>query len=226
LPERLRGLFEAASLPVPLLGVMAVAAIGVTLYPFLLRWSGRSDSEEPRAVGRPQRPLTARLSATRTALVAALMVYALPSMRVSGPRALLFPDRHYDPIFATAAAAKGLLLTGNGLHLIQLRTRRPVLLDGGALDILPYALDAAPAMHRILQDVYGIDLLDPPDADVGAGVIPAGINRAVWEGYSRDRWREIRRTYHVTQVLTDQGWRLDLPLIVQSRRLRLYEIPE
>jgi hypothetical protein len=81
-------------------------------------------------------------------------------------------------------------------------------------------------MHRILQDVYGIDLLDPPDADVGAGVIPAGINRAVWEGYSRDRWREIRRTYHVTQVLTDQGWRLDLPLIVQSRRLRLYEIPE
>ena len=63
----------------------------------------------------------------------------------------------------------GLLLTGGSLHLIQFRTRRPVLLDGGGLDALPYAPESGPEMQRVLLDVYGIDLLNPPPEAQYAG---------------------------------------------------------
>jgi hypothetical protein len=48
----------------------------------------------------------------------------------------------------------------------------------------------------------------------------------VWEGYSEDRWRQIRARYGVTQVLTYGDWEMHLPIAAQSRRLLLWNIPE
>jgi len=123
------------------------------------------------------------------------------------------------------ARGHGLLLTGGDLHLIQLRTRRPVLLDGGALDALPYALEAAPAMDRILRDVYGVDLFNPPAQALKVGMVPAAFNKVVWEQYPLERWQQIRTAYHVTQVLTPAEWQLKLPIVAQNMQFRLHEIP-
>jgi hypothetical protein len=109
--------------------------------------------------------------------------------------------------------------------MVQLRTRRPVLVDGGGLDGLPYSLEMGPALERILHDVYAIDFFNPPAEARHTGVIPAGHTRTVWEGYSRDRWGEIGRQYRVTGVLTNGDWRLDLPLLADNGDFRLYSIP-
>jgi hypothetical protein len=75
--------------------------------------------------------------------------------------------------------------------------------------------------------VYGIDLFHPPPQARGGGRVPPVVNRAVWERYSLEQWREIRRRYHVTQVLSNADWRLDgLPPLALSRGLKLNEIPE
>jgi hypothetical protein len=138
-----------------------------------------------------------------------------------------FRDRSNDPFFAAVAAEpRGLVLTGGSLHLIQLFTRRPVLLDGGGLDALPYAREAGPEMQRILLDVYGLDLLNPPLEALRSGVVPDDRNKATWQRYSPERWREIGRTYDVTQVVTPVDWSLDLPVAAQNEALRLYRIPE
>ena len=137
-----------------------------------------------------------------------------------------FRDRTNDGLFATAARSSGMLLTGGSLHLAQLRTRRPVLIDGGGLDGLPYALDGAPETERILHDVYGIDFFHPPPEAHGSGVIPSSFNRAVWESYSVEQWQGIRRAYNVTQVLTNNNWTLRLPIVAQNGSYLLYEIPE
>ena len=79
-------------------------------------------------------------------------------------------------------------------------------------------------MDRILRDVYGVDLLHPAGEGMWSGTIPPVINRRTWERYSLERWREIRQTYTVTQVLTAADWRLGLPLVVQTREMRLYQI--
>ncbi len=107
-----------------------------------------------------------------------------------------FSDRTNDVFFADIAARPGVLLVAGDLHLIQLRTRRPVLLDTGALDTVMYSLETGAAMQRMLREIYGLDLFNPPPDAVGAGRIPALSHRETWESYSpkvaRDRAR-LRR---------------------------------
>jgi hypothetical protein len=155
-----------------------------------------------------------------TVLIVAMSGWPLPPLHAAAMR-----DRLNDGLLANVASGRGLLLTGGDLHLIQLRTRRPVLLDGGGLDALPYALEGAPAMDRILRDVYGVDLFTPPADAPKTGVVPAAVNQQVWEQYSLERWQQLRRTYQVTQVLTPAGWQLKLPIVAQDMYFRLHDIP-
>jgi hypothetical protein len=137
-----------------------------------------------------------------------------------------FADWRSSPVFAAAARGEGPLLVGGDLFLIQLRTRRPVLIDPATLDTMPYAIEAAPRLDHILRDVYGVSLFNPPDEARGRGTVPPRANRAVWERYEPARWVEIRRDYGVTQVVTPTGWRLQLPFVAESKELKLYAIPQ
>jgi len=137
-----------------------------------------------------------------------------------------FNDRTNDVFFGDVAARPGVLLVAGDLHLIQLRTRRPVLIDTGALDTVMYSLVTGAAMQRMLRDIYGLDLYHPPPDAIGAGRIPALSHRTTWEGYSTEKWRAIRREFGVSQVLAYGDWALKLPVASQSRRLLLYDIPE
>jgi len=120
----------------------------------------------------------------------------------------------------------GLVATGGDLHLIQLRTRRPVLIDGGGLDGLPYALEAAALSARILRDVYGIDYFNPPPDARQGGRIPNQSGRAAWEKFTLQMWRAVRATYGVTEVVVPGDWKLDLPETASGSNVRLYAIPE
>lgn len=119
------------------------------------------------------------------------------------------------------------MITGGALQLLQLSTRRPLLIDSGGLDALPYVIETGPRLAEILRDVYGIDFFDPPPEARRSGAVPAGFNKVVWEGYTRSQWREIGRRFDVTQVVTSANWSLDLPVGAESQLLglRLYEIP-
>jgi len=167
--------------------------------------------------------LTHAARALALAGLAAAIIVALTFSRAT-PSSFIFHDRTNDVFLSQVAAGHGLLLTAGDLHLIQLRTRRPVLLDGGGLDGVLYSLEAGPEMRRILREVYGIDMLNPPEEARGAGRIPPMANRRVWEGYSAEKWREIARDFHVTQVLTYPDWTLNLPVAAHSRRMLLYDI--
>lgn len=152
----------------------------------------------------------------------------IPGLVRASPRvvSVVLRDRTNDALLATAARGRGMLATGGDLHLVQLRTRRPVLIDGGGLDGLPYAIAGAPEMVRILHDVYGIDFFNPPPEAHGIGMIPSSFNRQVWEANSMDRWKAIRRAYNVTEVMTPNDWILRLPIVAQNAHSLLYEIPE
>jgi hypothetical protein len=100
-----------------------------------------------------------------------------------------------------------------------------VLLDGGGLDGLPYALAAAGKMEQILRDVYGIDFFSPPEAARGSGTIPRDSTRTAWQGYSVEKWTRLRRAYGITQVLTYADWELALPVVARDPDHVLYRVP-
>jgi hypothetical protein len=175
-------------------------------------------SAAPRSTATPAK-------VARVATLAACALATVVALTSSQATSLTFRDRTNDVFLAQVASGRGLLLTAGDLHLIQLRTRRPVLLDGGGLDGLLYSLEAGPEMERILREVYGVDLLDPPEEARGSGRIPPIATQRVWESYSPEKWRDIARAFHVTQVLTYPDWTLNLPIAAHSRRLLLYDIP-
>ena len=58
-------------------------------------------------------------------------------------------------------------------------------------------------MKRILRDVYGVDLLNPPEEARGAGTNSADCQPDEHgKRYSPEKWQDIRRAFGVTQVLT------------------------
>lgn len=133
-----------------------------------------------------------------------------------------------DPLFAEASRGSGMLLTSSNLGWIQLRTRRPVLLDGHGLDSLPYALETGPEMDRILQQVYGVDLFNPPEEikNIRPGALLPETGKTLWESRTREEWDQIRKQFGVTQVLTYANWSLKLPEVIRNKEFVLYRIPE
>ena len=155
-----------------------------------------------------------------------LLASAVVAYRAPEPRGHIFIDRTNNSVLAAAAGAPGLLLTVGDAHLMQLRTRRPMLIDTGALDTIPYTPGSGPVLDRILRDIYGIDLFAPPPELRGAGRLLEDVHREHWQRYSAEDWRRIRKDYHVTQVLTPSDWQLDLPIVAGDLRFLLHTIPE
>jgi hypothetical protein len=204
-----------------LIGGVTIAVLGFAIAELMrLRRADRGPTE---SAGTQASRLVIRGAQFVTASVCVAAV--LLTWRIRSDVRLL--DRTNDAFMAEVAANRtGLTATAGSFRLIQLRTRRPVLLDGGSLNILSYAPKGGPAMNRILRDVYAIDLFDPPPAvPRGAGILPHEAHRARWEGFSPEAWQQIRRVHNVTQVLTQPRWELNLPVVAQDSSFKLYRIP-
>lgn len=145
-------------------------------------------------------------------------------------------NRHEDmPLFASepdkvleaAAAGDGMLITTGAMDLIQLRTRRPILLNVGALDQVSQAPSSIAEMAHVLDRVYGIDIFDPPQdirTSHHASLLPDS-SRELWESRSLEEWQAIAREFDAWDVLTYSDWKLQLPERLVNKEFRLYEIP-
>jgi hypothetical protein len=116
-----------------------------------------------------------------------------------------------------------LLSTGSDLHLIQLTTRRPVLLDDLATDGPVYVPEAAPETARIMRRVYGIDL-EALERTGGGGFEP-DTGQTLWRERTRSEWQAIAKEFDVTDMLTYPDWTLQLALVAKTQQFALFEIP-
>lgn len=139
------------------------------------------------------------------------------------------PNLHRnDPVLEVMKQGRGMALTASNLGLIQLQTRRPILLDGHGLDGLIYAPEAAPTLDYILKKIYGVDFLHPGE-DIKyfrPGALLKETGKKLWEDRSLEEWQSIGKEFSITAVLTYSNWSLNLPVITRSNSLILYAIPQ
>jgi hypothetical protein len=173
----------------------------------------------------PREGRAAGAAAARVASMALMAWTAIRIWNIDVTTRDIMLDRTNNAVFAAAAETRGMLATAADLHLVQLRTRRPVLLDGGGLDGLPYAIEGGPGMERILRDVYAVDFFNPPEEARGSGTIPRATNRAAWQQFAPEEWQQIRRAHDVTHVLAYAEWKLGLPVVARDSAHVLYRIP-
>jgi hypothetical protein len=182
-------------------GILLTSLVGMSaIVAWRLRWQPFSAGIERR------RPPAAALT-----LMAVLAVFLLRASTADRPPLL---DRTNDPFWSLVARHQGTIVTGAGVTSVQLRTRRPVLIDYELLDYVSFTPGAAPGMERILRGVYGADLREPPPRDE--------VIRADWERRSPEEWRSIGREFGATEVLVRSDWRLHLPRLATAEGLTLY----
>ncbi len=134
-------------------------------------------------------------------------------------------DQSTDRVLAAASRRTGLLLVAPTLSTPQLITRRPVLLDPGALDMLPYALAGAPAVERSLRIGYGVEFFNPPLASLHYASLPAEFVRPIWQARTAAQWHDVAAALGVTDVLVPAGWKLHgVPQIEHDGAYALYQI--
>ncbi len=169
---------------------------------------------------RLQRPL---MATTLVVLLVGVFTFAHTGRLSSEP--LYTVDSR--PALAAAREAEGLLITSGAMQLVQLQTRRPLLMNTGALDQIAYVPGSGPALEDALNAVYGVSLFaPPPDVELHrAGGLMRDTEKRVWEDRARDEWETIGARYGATQVLTYADRTLDLPLVVKDDEYALFRIP-
>ncbi len=81
-------------------------------------------------------------------------------------------------------------------------------------------------MRKIFQKIYGVDLLNPPPDVVRMGRnLPPEIVRSLWIRRTPSEWQAIKKEFHVTDIITQKDWNLQLPRVAGNDKFSLYAIP-
>ena len=112
---------------------------------------------------------------------------------------------------------------------LQAKTRQPVLLELETLFLMTYIPTLAPRIGTMVRDLYGVDY---EHADAVASQCPGGLVRPwchvwvdAWKSRTRERWVELAGKYHFRLVVAPAEYDVDLPMVLQTTRGNLYEIP-
>jgi hypothetical protein len=155
-----------------------------------------------------------------------LALVAWQSARQLEAKSGRFSDWQNDPVFAAAHRSDGLLLTAPRMGVVQLRSRRGVLLNGEAMNQLTYVPASGPAMNHMLNDLYGDDLLRPrPAGWIKAGGLMRYSAYDLWQDRTPDEWQRLAAAFGFRHIVTYPDWKLNLPLVASSRDYLLYEVP-
>jgi hypothetical protein len=133
-------------------------------------------------------------------------------------------DRTTDVALAAASRGSGLLAVAPGVERAQLATRRPIVIDPQAIDMVTYVPAGLPGLARAIEGLYGIDFAAPLERDRNKAAIPIATVRTIWERRSLDDWNRVARDFDVQEILVPARWKLQLSEIARSPAFRLYHV--
>ena len=184
-------------------------------------------ARDPAATGGVERAPAAARWIERAAWICLALAFAVAigaSVRGAPKRAARLHDRSNEPVLAAASQGTGALVVAPGLPRIQLATRRSLLLDPNAIDMLPYAPDGSPAVARIVEAVYGVDFFAPPRRSRNLTVVDPEWTRRTWTRRSPEEWRSLADRFGFRDVLALPDWELQLPVVARSDVAVLYRV--
>jgi len=112
---------------------------------------------------------------------------------------------------------------------LQAKARQPVLLELETLWLMTYMPSLGPEIGTMVRDLYGVDYERAEDF---ARQCPGGIVNVMchvwsdaWRTRTREQWIEVARKYRFRLVMAPPEIDIGLPMVLQTKRANLYEIP-
>ncbi|MBI5350177.1 MAG: hypothetical protein HZB77_12835 [Chloroflexi bacterium] len=210
--------------------VAALIGAGIGAVAFIrlldLRLARINPNSTPAVQLNSKSPFTAFMSTALMLVLGAMALYSVrSSISIFRSRQDTFRNYANETLYKKLSHGKGLIATAPKIYMAQLITRRPILLDVEALDMLPYALEGAAQMHRILMVVYGVDLLSPPPDGLRQGTLPIEPTKTIWLTRTPEQWVEIKNEFGVTDILVQSDWKLQLSGMTGNDEFTAYHIP-
>jgi len=149
----------------------------------------------------------------------ASLVITLPRADFISIQKSFVNDFYNHPLYLHASQGQGQLLTAVECHngLMQLYTRRPIL-SNTPMNMLPYAIESAPEMARIMKDIYDLDFFSPAPS--------ATHTQTTWEARSTQEWKNLAGQYRFSDVYAPSSWKIQLPRIIfRDENCALYAAP-
>lgn len=122
-----------------------------------------------------------------------------------------------DDLIIQKDQSSKLFIVGPGVEYLQMRTRKPLLVDLFQLDGFSYLIDTWGNLEAVMNDIYRIDLRSRGSGDV------ASI-RTVFESRATQAWQDLGKKYSAERVVVLKTWKLKLPLLAESSSFRLYSL--
>ena len=111
--------------------------------------------------------------------------------------------------------------TGTQAYTIRLGLK-PVLIDTASLDFIPYHPYLVNDVFEILQEVYDVDLKNPPIKN--NPTIPDNFTKISFEKKKEEDWKFLSEKYNADYVVTPTNWDIQLNIFLQNKEFSIYKI--
>jgi hypothetical protein len=112
---------------------------------------------------------------------------------------------------------------------LQARARQPVLFETETLWLMTYMPSLAPRIGTMARDLYGVDYEGAGDyvqrCPNGLVTFWCDVWNDAWRTRTREQWIDLARKYRFRLVMASPEINIDLPVVLQTNRANMYEIP-
>ena len=114
------------------------------------------------------------------------------------------------------------ITTSDTVSYVNQYSLKPILLDTQSLDFLPYHSYLLKASFEILEDVYGVQMNNPPNKNNPS--VPNEFIKKIFESKKKSDWKYIKEKYNAGYVVVPSDWEINLNLLKNNDFYSIYYI--
>lgn len=115
-----------------------------------------------------------------------------------------------------------LITTSDTVSYVNQYSLKPALLDTQSLDFLPYHPYLLKPTFEILEDVYGVQMNNPPNKNNPS--VPNEFIKKIFEAKKKSDWKYIKQKYNADYVVVPRNWEINLNLLNNNDFYSIYYI--
>ena len=114
------------------------------------------------------------------------------------------------------------ITTSDTVNYFNQYSMKPILLDTQSFDFLPYHPYLLKNTFKILKDIYGVEINNPPNKNDPR--LPEKFIKKTFEAKQKTDWEYIEKKYNANYIVVPSSWKINLSLFKNNNFYSIYKI--